>query len=253
LRGYLEPLLSRDLSHVKNIRLGTKSLTYWPHRYLAGADAQELLDLIEQLVNGGKHVAIMAHINHWREMAPAPFQEAVHRLRQAGAVIRTQSPLLRHINDAPDVWRKTWTEQVRQGMVPYYMFIERDTGPSRYFGLPLFRALHIFNEASAGISGICKTARGPVMSAGPGKIQIVGTIEVYGRKHFVLTFLQARDSTWLGRPFLAKYSETAQWLDHLVPADEGSSFFYEKGYAELLNQKRVSTASVENTYAHTHF
>lgn len=253
LRGYLEPLLSRDLSHVKNIRLGTKSLSYWPYRYLAGADAQELLDLIERLVSGGKHVAIMAHINHWREMAPAPFQEAVYRLRQAGAVIRTQSPLLRHINDAPEVWSKTWTEQVRQGMVPYYMFIERDTGPSRYFGIPLSRALHIFNEASTGISGICKTARGPVMSAGPGKVQIVGVIEVCGRKHFVLTFLQARDSSWLGRPFLAEYSETAQWLDQLVPADGGRSFFYEKAYAELLDQKRVSTASVGGTYAHTRF
>jgi hypothetical protein len=37
--------------------------------------------------------------------------------------------LIRSINDDPETWRVMWRTQVRMGMVPYYMFVERDTGP----------------------------------------------------------------------------------------------------------------------------
>jgi hypothetical protein len=47
-----------------------------------------------------------------------------------GAVIRTQAPLIRSINDAPQVWARMWREQVRMGMIPFYMFVERDTRPA---------------------------------------------------------------------------------------------------------------------------
>jgi len=32
-------------------------------------------------------------------------------------------------------------------MIPYYMFVERDTGPKNYFEVPLVRAQEIFREA----------------------------------------------------------------------------------------------------------
>ena len=40
-----------------------------------------------------------------------------------------------------------WNLQVRLGMVPYYMFVERDTGARRYFEVPLARAVDIFRAA----------------------------------------------------------------------------------------------------------
>ena len=42
-----------------------------------------------------------------------------------------------------------WREQVQLGVVPYYMFVERDTGPRHYFEVPLARGLRIFNRAYA--------------------------------------------------------------------------------------------------------
>lgn len=30
------------------------------------------------------------------------------------------------------------------GLIPYYMFVERDTGPREYFGLPLEEVYNIF-------------------------------------------------------------------------------------------------------------
>lgn len=236
LADYLEPLKKPEFAHVRNIRLGTKALTYWPHRFL-DEDSADLFVLLRGLVDAGKHVSLMAHVNHWRELAPAPVEEAINRLKQAGVVIRTQSPLLRHINDTSEIWRRNWAEQVRLGLVPYYMFVERDTGASQYFGVPLARALRIYQEATKDLSGLGRTARGPVMSASPGKVHIVGTLMHRGRPHFVLSFLQARKSEWLNRLFLAEYSETATWLDNLRPPDGEAAFFFEAEYTSLLQQK----------------
>ena len=76
----------------------------------------------------GKHLALMAHYNHWCELEPAIAREAVRRVRATGAMIRAQGPLLAHINDSPEVWARLWQTQVELGITPYYMFVERDTG-----------------------------------------------------------------------------------------------------------------------------
>ncbi|NIR59774.1 MAG: 4Fe-4S cluster-binding domain-containing protein, partial [Gammaproteobacteria bacterium] len=123
LAAYLAPLVAPELDHIETIRIGTKSLTFWPHRYVSDTDADEVLRLFERLVEAGKHVALMAHYDHWREMETPVAQEAVRRIRDTGAVIRTQAPLLRWINDDPEIWARMWQAQVRLGMVPYYMFV----------------------------------------------------------------------------------------------------------------------------------
>jgi L-lysine 2,3-aminomutase len=66
-------------------------------------------------------------------------------------VIRTQAPLIRSINDDAGTWRAMWRTQVRQGMIPYYMFVERDTGPQDYFAVPLARGYDIFRDAYQGV------------------------------------------------------------------------------------------------------
>lgn len=120
------------------------------------------------------------------------------------------------------------------GMVPYYMFVPRDTGAQSYFGVSLEQAHKIYTEAFKSVSGICRTVRGPSMSAGPGKIRIVGISEVKGEKVFVLEFLQGRNPDWVGKPFFAAFDSKAKWLDDLVPAFGEAEFFFEKEYKKLL-------------------
>ena len=135
---YLEPLVEDPrFEHVQDIRIGTKSLTFWPSRFVGDDDADDMVRLLEKIVKAGKHVAIMAHFNHWQELETDVVREAIRRLRDAGAVIRCQAPLLAHINDSSDVWIRMWEEEVRLGMIPYYMFVERDTGARNYFEVPL--------------------------------------------------------------------------------------------------------------------
>jgi len=239
LKAYLEPLLEPEFEHIQTIRIGTKALTFWPHRFLGAEDAGELIDLLQRMVQAGKHVAVMAHYNHWKELDTDAAREAIRSIRSTGAQIRAQGPLIAHINDDPDVWAKMWKMQVKLGIVPYYMFVERDTGARGYFEVPLERAWEIYREAMQKVSGLARTARGPSMSASPGKVEIQGVTEINGEKVFALRFIQGRNPDWVQRPFFAKYNPEATWLHHLEPAFGEEKFFFEDAYEAIREDKLV--------------
>ncbi len=92
LRRYLEPLLSPELEHVQNIRIGTKALAYWPQRFVSDADADECLRLFDEVVSQGRHLAVMGHYSHPVELEPGIARTAVERVRNTGAQIRMQAP-----------------------------------------------------------------------------------------------------------------------------------------------------------------
>ena len=247
LRRYLEPLLDPSLEHVESIRIGTKAPAYWPQRFVTDPDSDELLALFEQVGRAGRHLALMAHFSHPRELEPRLAQEALRRIRGTGAVIRCQAPIVRHVNDDPAIWASMWRLQVRSGAVPYYMFVERDTGPRAYFEVPLVRALSIFNRAYRSVSGLARTVRGPSMSAAPGKVVLDAVTQVHGEKVLALRFLQARDPSRVGQMFFARYDERATWLDDLRPAFGERRFFFEPGGDEMPRSglRLVSSAGGE--------
>jgi len=218
LRRYVEPLLAPELEHIESIRIGTKSLSYWPQRFVSDPDADEALRLFEQVSATGKTLAVMAHFTHPRELEPPLVARAIKRIQSAGGVIRTQSPLIRSINDDATTWSEMWRMQLRLGLVPYYMFVERDTGPQGYFAVPLVRAAQIYRDAYSSVSGLCRTVRGPSMSATPGKVCVDGVVEVAGQRVFVLHMIQARDPSLVGTPFFARFDPNAVWLSDLRPA-----------------------------------
>ena len=235
--SYLEPFLEPGFEHIQTIRIGTKSVSYWPHRFVTDRDADDLLRLFERIVKAGKHLAIMGHYNHWVELDTPVAREAIRRIRNTGANIRTQSPLIRGINDSSDVWVKMWNMQVNLGCIPYYMFIERDTGARHHFEVPLVRAYEIFQDAIQRVSGLGRTARGPSMSAFPGKVVVDGIAEVAGETVFVLSFMQARNPEWTKRPFFARFDPRATWLDGLKPAFGKDRFFFEEDQSEIATRR----------------
>jgi KamA family protein len=223
---YVEPLLSPQLEHIRHIRIGTKSVAYWPQRFVTDLHAGEMLRLFERIVDSGRHLAVMGHYNHPVEISTPIAQEAIRRIRATGANIRMQSPVVRHVNDKAELWAELWRTGTQLGCIPYYMFVERDTGARNYFELPLVRAWEIFRDAYQQVSGLARTARGPSMSAFPGKVRVVGVSEAAGQKVFVLEYLQARDPDWVGRPFFAKFDEHATWFDQLEPAFPSDEPFF---------------------------
>ena len=229
---YINPLLEANLPNLRTIRIGTKALSYWPYKFLTDDDAEEMLDIFKRVTDKGIHLALMGHFNHPVELKTDTVKEAIKKIRSTGAQIRTQSPILRHINDDSEIWAEMWKTQVQLGCIPYYMFVARDTGAQHYFGISLIEAQRIFRDAYKKVTGLARTVRGPSMSATPGKVQILGIAEYAGEKLMVLRFLQGRNPDWVQIPFLAKYDEKAIWLDDLVPAT-GDKFFFE----DELNEK----------------
>lgn len=230
LGEYINPLLEEDLPHVDNIRIGTKGLSHWPYRFLSDKDSSDLLRLFEKVNQSGKRIALMAHFSHTTEMETTAVQEAIRLLRNAGVQIRTQSPVLKHINADPNIWRDMWKKQVKEGCIPYYMFIARDTGAQDYFAVPVVKAWEIFKEAYEQVSGLARTVRGPSMSAAPGKVQILGASEVNNEKVIGLRFIQGRNPEWVHKPFFAEYDPEAKWLNDLKPAFGKDRFFFEDEY-----------------------
>lgn len=227
LRSHLEPLLKVDT--VRTIRIGTKSVAYWPQRFTSDPDADDALRLFEEVVASGRNLAVMAHFSHPRELETALARRSLARIRATGALVYCQAPLIAHVNDDARTWADLWRGELASGAVPYYMFVERDTGPRKYFEVPLVKAHEIFQAAYRTLPGLARTVRGPVMSATPGKVVVDGVEETPDGKFFQLRMLQARKPELVGRPFRAHYSPTVAWADQLVldasaPADIVAAF-----------------------------
>ena len=210
-----------------------------------------------------------AHFSHPAELSTPVVKEAIRRLRETGIQIRCQAPLINHINNDPKIWTDMWRQQVKLGMIPYYMFIERDTGAGygfaccntcprlisdtlrvtagarHYFAVPLYKAYEVYSEAIQASSGLARTARGPSMSCIPGKVAIQGIEEIAGEKVFVLKFLQSRNPNWNERIFFAEYNETAIWMNDLKPAFGEDKFFFEQEVpTEAVSRRTFSRSSL---------
>jgi L-lysine 2,3-aminomutase len=209
LRAHVAPILT--VESVSTIRIGTRSVAYWPHRFTTDQDADAVLRLFGQVVAAGRTLAVMAHFSHPRELETDVARRALERIRGTGAVVYCQAPMVAHVNDDARTWAELWRRELAAGAVPYYMFVERDTGPHEYFKVPLARAVEIFQAAYRTLPGLARTVRGPVMSATAGKVVVDGAADGF----FQLRMLQARDPALVGRPFRARYSTTACWLDEL--------------------------------------
>ncbi|MCT4601747.1 MAG: 4Fe-4S cluster-binding domain-containing protein [Marinifilum sp.] len=221
LKNYIQRILDAKLPNLESIRFGTKSLSYWPFTFLPifNQEAGEMLDMFKQISDAGIHLSIMAHFNHHVELDNEVVQEAIMNIRASGAQIRTQAPLLNHINNSSKVWAEMWKMQVNLGLVPYYMFIERETGPYKYFQVSLSEAYKVYTDAVRQTGSLAKTVTGPVMSAAKGKVQVLGIIEnpLDGKKQFMMQYVRHRDYNQTFRPFYMEFNETATWVDQLKP------------------------------------
>ncbi len=219
LSKYIDVLLSSNLKNLKNIRFGTKSLTYWPFTFLPehNEEGQAMLDLFRKITDSGLHLAFMAHFNHPNELNNEVVQQAIYNIRQTGAEIRTQAPILNNINNNSRTWSEMWKKQVSLGMIPYYMFIERETGPYDYFKLPLAEVYHTYQRAIKETGSFAKTITGPVMSAAKGKVHIMGVVNnpADSQKYFMMQYVRHRDYRETYKPFFTEYNEHATWINQL--------------------------------------
>jgi len=167
----LEPIIKqiREIDHVKIIRIGTKIPAFNPYKI---TDDPSLHEMIRTYSTDEKKIYIMAHFNHPRELTEIAVK-GLNMLMQSGAIVVNQTPLIKGVNDDPDVLAELFNRLSFIGVPPYYVFLCRPTLGNEPFAIPVEDGYEIFEAARNKCSGLAKRAR-LVMSHETGKIEMVG-------------------------------------------------------------------------------
>jgi KamA family protein len=203
LRTIIETL--SQIEHVKIIRIGSRIPAFNPYRI---TDDREMLEVIENF-NGDsqKRLYIITHFIHPRELTK-PAIRAIRLLQRAGAITANQNPLIRKVNDKPEVLAELMAKLSFIGDVPYYIFQCRPALGNKMFTVPIEEGYEIVEKAKAMVSGLAKRCRF-VMSHSTGKIEIIGKTE----KLVFFKYLRAAIDEDSGRFLVFKHNPSACWFD----------------------------------------
>jgi KamA family protein len=194
----------RKIKHIQIIRLGTRLPVYYPYRII---DDPALLKLIEKYSTERKRIYVMTHFVHPRELTDVAIK-SVDLLLKAGAMVANQTPLIRGLNDNPEVLAELLAQLSFIGAVPYYIFQCRPAVGNKGYTVPIEEGYEIVEQAKSMVSGLAKRAR-YTMSHSTGKVEIVGKTEdmVYFKYH------RAADDEDSGRFMAFASNPEACWLD----------------------------------------
>jgi L-lysine 2,3-aminomutase len=234
---YIRPIIEDpELNHIRNIRLGTRSLTFLPELILTEKYGK-MLELFDLLYENGIQMAWMAHFSTPREILNPRTIAAIRRLKDHKVFIRSQSPIMNHIslftdeNGKVDVDRsaQSWIDLANilamLGLGFHSMYAARPTGEHHYFTAPLADIERIFSKIYNSLSSINRPSRHISMTISAGKLAIMGTSVIGGEKCFALQFTEGRNMEWMNRIFHAKYDEQKNKIDLLLPFDTEKYFF----------------------------
>jgi len=244
LERYVAPLLEDPaLFHVRTLRLGSRALTYQPELVLR-PNYERMLQLFDRVRDHGMQVAWMAHFSTPRELLNPLTLAAIRRLQRHHVVLRSQSPIMKHVSLFPDDAGGIDVERSAQNWIDlgnvfgmlgigfHSIYCARPTGEHHYFGAPLAQLHQVFDRVYRSLSSINRPSRHLSMTTSAGKISILGTAEVRGETVFALKFTEGRDMRWLDRVFLARYDPQTRNVADLVPYDT-ERFFFEGQLAEI--------------------
>jgi L-lysine 2,3-aminomutase len=147
-----------------------------------------------------------------------PAIEAVGLLQKSGAIVNNQCPLIRGINDNPDILAELMRQLSFCGIIPYYLFQCRPTLGNRDYSVPIETAYTLVEEAKRKISGLAKRIR-YVMSHATGKIEILAMDDT----HIYMKYHRAADDSDSGKFMIYPRNPQACWLDDYIAATTSSS------------------------------
>jgi KamA family protein len=194
----------RQIDHIQIIRIGTKMPAFNPYRII---NDPALLQMIEKYSTDRKTIYIMTHFIHPRELTD-PAVKALALLRKAGAIIANQAPLIRDVNDSPDVLAELLKKLSFAGVAPYYIFQCRPALGNTIYTVPIEKGYEIFKQAMSKVSGLAKRAR-YVISHSSGKVEVVDITEEF--IHF--KYHRAACDEDSGRFMTFRRNQQACWLD----------------------------------------
>lgn len=177
---------------VRMIRIGTKELAFFPHRF--DENFLNMLDLFHEL-HPRVGIAFMVHFSHPDELLERDkttgeyitlsdgrykrievTENAIRNLRGRSYVtLENQTPIIDGVNDSWEDIRLLQKELKRIGVNNHYYFQCREIEGHKAFAVPVEKAWDIHRKSQVGLSGIEKSRF--AMSTEVGKLEVISVME----------------------------------------------------------------------------
>ena len=181
LRRWLDGLAA--IPHLRIVRLHTRVPVVQPGRIDA--------DLVAALRDAGPVPWVVLHANHAREFTPAA-RAACARLIDAGIPMRSQSVLLKGVNDSVEALAALFRTLVEQRITPYHLN-QLDPAPGTgHFAVPLERGRALLRALRGRYSGLTQPTYVVDLPGGYGKSPIGPDYVEAGAEGMLVTDYQGR-------------------------------------------------------------
>ena len=127
----------RGIEHVRIIRIGSKMPAFDPWRVRRD---EELQAAFRKYSTPERRIYLMAHFDHPRELTDDAIAGIDTCLRN-GVICVNQCPLIKGINDDPDVLAEMYSRLSYIGCPPYYLFQGRPTAGNEPYEVPIVQGL----------------------------------------------------------------------------------------------------------------
>jgi lysine 2,3-aminomutase len=151
------------ISHIKVLR--------WHTRLPVAAPERMTKAMARALMAEGKTTVVAVHANHPRELTEAA-RAACRRLSAEGAMLVSQSVLLKGVNDDPETLIELMRAFVEAGVKPYYLH-HGDLAPgTSHWRVPIARGQELMRLLRARLSGLATPTYVLDIPGGSGKVPI---------------------------------------------------------------------------------
>lgn len=164
-----------NLKQIKIIRIGTRAPVSNPKLI-----NQNLLEAIKKV---RQPVYVGIHFEHPDEITKQTI-EACLKLRQAGAILFSQSVFLKGVNDKVKILSKLFSHLIEIGVKPYYIYRCDPVRGAEHFMVPFEKEIKIMTELRKKISGLAWPTYVIDTANGSGKIPVPLNFWQFNRTNF---------------------------------------------------------------------
>lgn len=152
----------RKINHVKMIRFHTRAPAVYP---------QAVSDELVNILKSAAPCTVVLHVNHPREITQE-FVESVSRLKSAGALLLSQTVLMKGVNDRVEVLAGLFRRLVEVGVKPYYLHHLDLALGTHHFRVSVAKGKKLILGLRGNISGLCIPEYVIDTPGGQGKIPV---------------------------------------------------------------------------------
>lgn len=106
-----------------------------------------------------KNSYLVVHINHPAELTPEAIEVLNNFRRKSGALVLSQTVLLKGVNDSVKTLSELFNKMVKEGIRPYYIYQNDPVYWAKHFTVPIKRAIRLWQQLRPRLSGLAATAR----------------------------------------------------------------------------------------------